>query len=170
MGQEEANRFAFGSKSLVLWVTLLSVSGLVLLYAGDLVSLTTWILLLIVVCVPALLYHYLNFKRRAEDLLTQGVSLQPYSYTRQIRLIAVIAILGFGGLVAPLILSGFISADIWLGSLVGVLDGWLTYLTLFTVYVWIWERRHLGVLYRFEVWDGRSVTHVGLKFQKRSSI
>lgn len=166
MTQEQLNRFAFGSKSITLWAILVSVSVLVLIYAGDLVSVTTWAVLLTTICIPALLYQHLRFKGRVKDLLTKGVSLQSYSYKRQSRFVAIVACLGFVGLVAPLIFSGFMSADVWLGCLIGILDGWLMYLTLFTIGIWLWERKHLGVLYRLELWNGRTVTHIGLKFQK----
>ena len=169
MNGEALNRFALGRKSFALWLVLFSASILLLIAEGDKVSLTASIVLLGAICVPSLLYQDAKFRRRTVDLLTKGVSLESYSYSRQIKLIGTITLLGFAALVGPVIMLGFVPADVWLGALIGTLDGWLLYLILFNADIWLWERRHVGFLYRVEFWNGTNVTHVGLKFRRHNN-
>ena len=166
MGEESGSRFAFGRKSFLLWVVLFSASVFFLIDEGDEVSLAAWVLLVAAICLPSLLYQDVKLRRRTVDLLTKGVSLESYSYKRQTRVVRAIAFLGVAGLLGPLILLGVIPSDVWFGSLVGILDGWLLYLILLNTGIWLWERRHLGILYRFELWNGAGVTQVGLRFRK----
>lgn len=164
--EDSTRRFAFGSKSFAFWVVLILLSVLLLIEEGDAISAIVWSLTLSMICVPLLLYRRIRLRARENELLTKGVSLDAYDYGRQRRVIGTITLLGFAGMLAPLILLGFIPVSVWFGSLIGLLDGWLLNLVLFNVAIWVWERQQGGILYHLELWNGSRVTHVGLKFQR----
>jgi ABC-type Fe3+ transport system permease subunit len=166
MNEEAMRRFAIGSKGLAFCLVLILVSLLLLIEEGDEISAMVWSLCISAICVPLLTYQRIRFGKRQSDLLKKGVNLESYDYGRQRRLIEIITVTAFAGMVAPFVLSGLIPATVWFGALIGLLDGWMLYLILFNAIVWLWERKHDGVLYRLELWNGSRVTHIGLKFQQ----
>jgi hypothetical protein len=166
MNEESMRRFAIGSKSFAFWLVLILLSLLLLIEEGDEISAIVWSSCMSAICVPLLTYQCIRFRKRQFDFFKKGVSLESYDYGRQIRLIEIITFVAFAGMVAPLILSGLIPATVWFGALIGLVDGWVLYLILFNATIWLWERKHDGVLYRLELWNGSRVTHTGLKFQQ----
>ena len=166
MNDESMRRFAIGSKGFAVWFVLIVVSLLLLIEEGDEISAIVWTLCTSGICVPLLTYQCIRFRKRQFDFLKKGVSLESYDYRRQTRLIEIITFVAFAGMVAPLILSGLIPATVWFGALIGLLDGWMLYLILFNAALWLWERKHDGIIYRLELWNGTRVTHIGLKFQQ----
>jgi hypothetical protein len=155
-----------GAKSNIFWSTLLGLSLVIIVGTSDLRTVAVFLASAAVVCGAVLSYRLGAFRRRETGLLESGQSLEAYDYSKQVRklyyLIAGVA----SAFLVPFFLSGFLDVSTWLGSIVGVTDGWVSSLIFYNAYLYRWQKVHGGKLYFVHVWRGTKVTQSGVRFER----
>lgn len=164
--RREEKPLVVGRFSTGLWLAIVLASAGLLIANGTLEGYMVFGAVGGAACVVALSYRIRGFRDKAPALLATGEVLEPYSYSAQVHM-GIYLILGLlAALVLPLGLSGVLDASSWLGSVAGVIGGWLTSLLAYNALLSSWQRKHGGKLYQCHVWRGTKVIQKGLRFQK----
>ncbi len=59
---------------------------------------------------------------------------------------------------------------VWIGCLVGIIDGWILQLVGFNLYLSGWQDGQNGKLYSVQIWNGSKVEYTGLSFESRGDV
>jgi hypothetical protein len=165
----EESRAVAGTFSLAYWTALLLMSALLILLTGDLGAAVIWIVVTIFLCLAALYYRSRLFLRNAGELLVTGRVVSAYDLKRQHGLLLILLILTAAAFFIPLFLSSSLTSSVWIGSLIGVIDGWILGLLLYNLFLIRWQKKNKGELFILETWNGNKVTHLGLSFVRREN-
>jgi|SRR5579875_715448 len=164
----DSTRYVARNRSLVFWILLITLSIFLILDVSDLNTGIFWIFTFGIFLSLLLAYRISRFREKTQDLLTKGKSLSAYSYKSQQRNFVYLLILTAVAFLAPFFLAGALGFQMWFGSLLGIVDGWIGQLLLYNLYLRSWERNHKGTLYRLETWSGPKVTQTGLEFSREN--
>jgi hypothetical protein len=166
---KEESRAVAGSFSLAYWSALLLMSVLLIALTADLGAAIIWGIFTLFLGLFALYYRSRLFLKNAGELLTRGQVASPYDLRRQHSLLIVLLILTAVAFFLPLFLSAALSSPVWIGSLIGVIDGWVLGLLMYNLFLARWQKKNHGELFILETWNGNKVTHLGLSFIRRAS-
>jgi|SRR5579872_1537760 len=164
---KEESRAVASNFSLAYWSALLLLSALLIALTGDLSAAIIWLVFTIFLSLAALYYRSRLFSKNAEELLSRGQVASPYDLKRQHSLLIILILSTAVAFFVPLFLSAALSSSVWIGSLIGVIDGWILGLLLYNLFLIRWQRRNDGELFILETWNGNEVTHLGLSFVRK---
>ena len=162
--QAVASRF-----SLTYWTFLLVLSGALIALTEDPTAALVWVLFMLFLSISATGFRIQTFLKRANDLLHKGQVTSPYDLRKQHKLVILLMLLTAAAFFAPLLLSAALNSSTWIGSLLGVIDGWILGLLLYNAYLSYWQKKNNGELFILETWNGNKITHKGLAFSKRGN-
>ncbi|MFI5421003.1 MAG: hypothetical protein ACHQ1H_08555, partial [Nitrososphaerales archaeon] len=132
-------------------------------------ALIVWASFTIFLSLAALSYRSQLFLKSSDELLRKGQVTVPYDLRRQHKLLIILIGLTAIAFFAPLLLSSALNSSAWVGSLLGVIDGWILGLLLYNLFLSRWQKRNNGELFILQTWNGNKVTHLGLSFLKRGN-
>jgi positive regulator of sigma E activity len=153
-----------GGKSLIFWVVLLLLSAFLILDSEQLGAIEIWSAFALVIGLAAVYYRIRKFTKSSNDLLQRGESSTPYDHRRQFRTLLLVVFLTPIAFFFPLLLASELSFGFWLGSILGILDGWVLGILLYNFYLFNWQKTNKGKLFVLQKWDGSRVTHLGMTF------
>jgi hypothetical protein len=162
----ESDRYRAKNSSFASWTMLLVLSLFLLLLIYDSGVTIVWAITFSIVLVGIGVYRVRTFQSKAFDLIKNGSTLSIYNYEAQRKTLMLFLALIIAAFVAPLLLARVLGTTIWLGSIIGVMDGWVGQLLVYNFYLRTWEKRNHGTIYSMQVWEGSKVTHSGLSFEK----
>jgi hypothetical protein len=152
--------------SRIFWGVLIVLSIVPILAVRDTYSLLSWIVSFAALGGVVLFLRIGHFSRSIDNLLKKGQSLEPYSYARQTQKLILVFIFVLIAFFGPLLLTDVVGFSIWVGVLVGVLDGWMLQLLVYSLYLSRWQIKQKGKLYSVQIWNGTKVQYTGLSFEK----
>jgi len=155
---------------MIFWIILLILSALAVLAVNDLTAASTWIGSIAVVGGVVFLSRRNQFIHKASDLVQKGQSLEPYSYSKQTRKLILIFFFVAAAFFLPLLLSELLAFSLWIGCLIGIIDGWILQLVGFNLYLSRWQDEQNGKLYSVQIWKGSKVEYTGLSFVRRRDV
>ncbi len=151
---------------MLFWAMMLILSLLLLALISDLQVSLVWSVSLCILLIGLAAYRLRLFQSKAAELIMKGSTLAVYDYETQRRNLILLLGLTFAAFLIPLLLASFLGASLWLGSIIGVTDGWIGQLFVYNIYLRMWEKRNHGTIYSLQVWEGSKVTHSGLSFER----
>jgi hypothetical protein len=164
---KEESRAVANTLSLAYWSALLLMSALLIALTSDLGAAIIWAVFTTFLSFAALYYRSHLFLKNSRELLTRSQVVNPYDLKRQHNLLLVLILLTVAAFFVPLFLSAALNSSVWIGSLVGVIDGWILGLLLYNLFLYRWQKKNNGELFILETWNGNKVTHLGLTFVRR---
>jgi len=167
MTKDESKAVA-GSRSMIFWCILLVLSILLIVDSGSLEAILAWSACASSVGFVGLLFRLRKFLKNSDELLRTGESTRPYDHGKHFRTLILFLFLTPLAFFAPLFFAAQLSFGLLLGSLLGVIDGWVLGLLLYNFYLISWQKKNKGNLFIFQKWSGREVTHLGLSFVRSS--
>lgn len=166
---KEQSRAVASTFSLAYWIFLVALSTLLIVVVSDFVALIVWGSFAILLSLGALFYRRRLFLRSSSELVKTGQVVTPYDLRRQHTLLLMLIVLTAVAFFAPLLLSAALDSAVWIGSLLGVIDGWILGLLFYNLFLFRWENKNEGELFILQTWNGNKVTHLGLSFSKRGT-
>jgi len=166
---KEESRAVASTFSISYWSFLLILSLFLIALTDDYVSTLVWAGFMFVLSFAAWGYRSRIFLRHSQELLVKGQVTSPYDLRRQHSLLIMMVALTIAAFFVPLLLSAALNSSVWIGSLLGVIDGWVLGLFLYNLFLLRWQKRNRGELFILEAWNGSRVTHLGLSFTKKSN-
>jgi hypothetical protein len=164
---KEESRAVASTFSLAYWSALLLMSGLLIALIADPSAVIIWGVFTLFLSFAASYYRTRAFLKSSRELLTKGQVASPYDLKRQHKLLLLLILLTVAAFFVPLFLSAALDSSLWIGSLLGVIDGWILGLLLYNLFLFRWQKKNNGELFILETWTGNKVTHLGLTFAKR---
>jgi hypothetical protein len=165
MFRDEARAVA-GKRSLAFWSVLLLLSGYLILDSEILSAVEIWAFVVALIGFVALYYRVGKFSRNSSELLVAGETSAPYDHRKQFRTLLLVVLMTPVAFFLPLLLASGLSFGLWLGSTLGVIDGWVLGILLYNLYLLNWQNKNSGKLFVLQRWDGRQITHMGMTFVK----
>jgi len=163
--KEEARAIA-SNRSLGYWFVLLSLSILLVFVAGDLGADIIWISFVGIASIIGFFYRTDSFLKNSNELLRNGKITTPYNIKRQHRILIVLMLATLAAFFAPLFLSVALNFELWFGSLLGIIDGWILGLFSYNLFLINWQKKNDGKLYVLEEWNGSTLTERGFSSTK----
>ena len=160
----EQAKVAASARSMIFWCILLLMSLFLVIDSGDSLALAIWSLATAGIGFFAFLVRARSFGRNSDKLLKSGEVVRPYDHSSQVKKLVAIMLMTGAAFMAPLFLAAALTFGSWLGSLLGIIDGWVIGILLYNAYLLGWQNKHRGKLYTLQKWNGRTVTHTGLSF------
>jgi len=163
MFRDEAKAVA-GPRSLAFWSVLLLLSAYLIADSEILSAIEVWALIVAIIGLIALYYRVGKFSKNSSELLMAGETSAPYDHRKQFRTLLLVVFMTPVAFFLPLLLASRLSFGLWLGSILGVIDGWVLGILLYNLYLLDWQRKNSGKLFVLQRWDGRQITHMGMSF------
>ena len=149
------------------WSFLLLLSLVLIALTEDFFAALVWVTFMLALSFAPFVYRSRTFLKNSNELLTKGQVASPYNLRKQRSLLITVVVLTAAAFFVPLFLSVALNSSVWIGSLLGAIDGWILGLLLYNLFLFRWQKKNNGELFILETWRGNRVTHLGLTFVKR---
>lgn len=169
LGSRERSRLPAARTSLAFWLLLLILSTLLMVGIKSINLLIDWLIPTGATFILLGIYKINRFRSKEGNLLSTGQCLSQYSYKAQTRKLIFVFFATVICFLLPLFLSSLLGTLIWIGIILGVIDGWIASLVFYNLYLRSWERANHGKLYQIQLWMGSRVGSTGISFERESN-